>query len=421
MLSTEAQNYICHRGINRSRVVLHSDLNNFFASVECLKHKALLAYPVAVCGNKEDRHGIVLAKNNLAKQYGVQTGQVIWQAKKLCPALVVLEPHFEEYMYYSQKLRTLYACYSDRVEPFGLDEAWLELTGLPGISNPSDGKKVAERLRREIFETTGLTVSIGVSDNKTFAKLAGDNKKPDAVTVFGPDEYLSVIAPLAVGEMMYVGRSMQKRLSSFSVLTLKDVAEKEASFFRSILGKSGESLYHNACGHDISPVQSTCFEDEIKSIGNSATTPRDMKGEDVKLLLYALCDKVSARLREAHKKATVLQISARDTFLITREKQCKLRPTDHADDLAEAALALYERGFPEKKALRSVGVRTTGLVQSGSLYQETLFESVSERDEEKETSLDGTLDALQNRYGSKIIRRGLLYSDKTLYRPGRGV
>lgn len=419
MLSAEAQNYIGHRGINRSRVVLHSDLNNFFASVECLKHKALSAYPVAVCGNKEDRHGIVLAKNNLAKRYGVQTGQVIWQAKNICPSLVVLEPHFEDYMYYSQKLRTLYARYSDRVEPFGLDEAWLELTGLPGISNLADGERVAERMRREIFESTGLTVSIGVSDNKTFAKLAGDYKKPDAVTVFGPNEYLSLIAPLAVGEMMYVGRSMQKRLSSFSVHTLRDVAEKEASFFRSVLGKNGESLYHNACGHDAAPVQSATFEEELKSIGNSATTPRDMTGEDVKLLLYALCDKVSARLREAHKKATVLQISARDTLLVTREKQCKIRPTDHADALAEAALELYERGFPEKKPLRSVGVRTAGLVQSGAAYQASLFELSSERNAEKESLLDGALDDLQKRYGSKIIRRGLLYSDQTLYRPGR--
>lgn len=419
MLSAEAQNYIGHRGINRSRVVLHSDLNNFFASVECLKHKALSAYPVAVCGNKEDRHGIVLAKNNLAKRYGVQTGQVIWQAKNICPSLVVLEPHFEDYMYYSQKLRALYARYSDRVEPFGLDEAWLELTGLPGISNLADGERVAERMRREIFESTGLTVSIGVSDNKTFAKLAGDYKKPDAVTVFGPNEYLSLVAPLAIGEMMYVGRSIQKRLSSFSVHTLRDVAEKEASFFRSVLGKSGESLYHNACGHDASPVQSATFEEELKSIGNSATTPRDMAGEDVKLLLYALCDKVSARLREAHKKATVLQISARDTLLVTREKQCKIRPTDHADALAEAALELYERGFPEKKPLRSVGVRTAGLVQSGAAYQASLFELSSERNVEKESLLDGALDDLQKRYGSKIIRRGLLYSDQTLYRPGR--
>lgn len=211
MLSTEAENYITHKGINRNRVVLHSDLNNFFASVECLKHKALSAYPVAVCGSKEERHGIVLAKNNLAKKCGVKTGQVIWQAKQLCPSLVVLEPHYEEYLYYSQKVRAVYARYSDRVEPFGMDEAWLEMTGIDGVKTLSDGINAANRLRKDIFEVTGLTVSVGVSDNKTFSKLASDYKKPDAVTLFGPDEYLPVISRLGIGELMYAGRSTQKR------------------------------------------------------------------------------------------------------------------------------------------------------------------------------------------------------------------
>ena len=148
MLSTEAENYITHKGINRNRIVLHSDLNNFFASVECLKHKALAVYPVAVCGSQKERHGIVLAKNNLAKKCGVKTGQVIWQAKQLCPELVVLDAHYEEYQYYSQKVRAVYATYSDRIEPFGMDEAWLEMTGISGIRTLQDGVAADNRLRK---------------------------------------------------------------------------------------------------------------------------------------------------------------------------------------------------------------------------------------------------------------------------------
>lgn len=413
MLSAEAISYYSNRGANRSRIVLHSDLNNFFASVECLKHRALAAYPVAVCGSREDRHGIVLAKNNLAKKYGIQTGQVIWQAKQLCPALVVLEPHYEEYMHFSQKVRAIYARYSDRVEPFGMDEAWLELTGIPGVSELADGRRVAERLRREVYEATGLTVSVGVSDNKTFAKLASDYKKPDAVTVLGPEEYLSVIMPLPVGDMMYVGRATQKRLAAYAIHTIGDVAEREVSFFRQLLGKSGIGLYHNACGHDIAPVQMTVHKEEIKSIGNSVTTPRDMTGQDIKLMLYALCDKVSARLRKACKKATVLHISLRDTALRTVEKQCTISPTDHADTLAEKALELYEQNFPQELVLRSIGVRTSGFVESGNVQQGTLFDAF----EPEAPCLDETLDALQKRYGEAIIRRGLLYSDRTLYVP----
>lgn len=417
MLSVEAENYIRHRGENEGRVVLHSDLNNFFASVECLKHRALAAYPVAVCGNEEERHGIVLAKNNLAKKYGVKTGQVIWQAKQLCPQLVVLPPHYEEYLYYSGKVRQIYARYTDRVEPFGMDEAWLELSEVHGTRSLSDGVKAANRLRKEIFEATGLTVSVGVSDNKTFSKLASDYKKPDAVTCFGPEEFLPVISRLAIGEMMYAGRSTQKRLHSFSVETIRDAAERNLTFFRSVLGKNGENLYRSACGHDVSPVQKTNEPDAIKSIGNSATTPRDISDEgDIKLMLYALCDKVCARLRKAKLKTTVLQIQVRDSDLKVIEHQCGILPTNHADALAEQALMLYREAFPKGMALRSIGVRTAGLASDSVVYQRSLFEADADTEKRAE-KLDNTVDSLRSRYGLHIIRRGILCTDRALYSP----
>ena len=179
MLSAEAENYINRKGVNEGRVVLHSDLNNFFASVECLKHKSLKLYPIAVCGSRDERHGIVLAKNNLAKKFGITTGQVIWQARNLCPDLIVLQPHYEEYAYYSEMIREIYRTYSDRVEPFGMDEAWIDLTGPDGVKTLADGVSVANRIRKKVYEETGLTLSVGVSDNKTFATL--DTSCPQAL------------------------------------------------------------------------------------------------------------------------------------------------------------------------------------------------------------------------------------------------
>ncbi|MBQ8759159.1 MAG: DNA polymerase IV, partial [Clostridia bacterium] len=338
MLSAEAENYINRRGVNEGRVVLHSDLNNFFASVECLKHKSLKAYPIAVCGSRDERHGIVLAKNNLAKKFGIKTGQVIWQARNLCPELIVLQPHYEEYAFYSEIIREIYRSFSDRVEPFGMDEAWIDLTGTEGVHNLSDGVEKANKIRKRVYEETGLTLSVGVSDNKTFAKLASDYKKPDAVTVFGPEEYLGIISKLAIGEMVYAGRSTQKRLKTFEIETIGDASRSSMSVFRSLLGKNGVSLYLNACGHDISRVAKVDDEDIIKSIGNSVTPPRDLCGvNDIKLMIHALSDKVCARLRNAKMRATVVQIHVRDTKLNVSERQCGLLPTDNELMLSETA------------------------------------------------------------------------------------
>lgn len=417
MYSKEAESYVMGKGVNEGRIVLHSDLNNFFASVECLKHRELSAYPVAVCGSSEQRHGIVLAKNNIAKKYGVKTGQAIWQAKQLCPGMIVLEPHHEEYLYYSEKVRRIYQKYSDRVEPFGMDEAWIELTGIQGVKSLSDGVKTANSIRREIYESTGLTVSVGVSDNKTFAKLASDYRKPDAVTVFGPQQYSDKICPLPIGELMYAGRSTQKRLKSFCVETIGDAANTEISLFKSILGKNGVSLYMNACGHDTSAVQKTTDKPLIKSLGNSQTPPRDIVSkQDRKIMIYSLCDKVAARLRKAGLMATVVQLQVKDTNFKVSEAQRTIFPTDNAGTLASEALELFKDNFSESIALRALGVRTCGLVAREQNYQHSLFEK-SQKETEKMYSLDEAIDDIHLRFGNSAITRAVLYSDKTLYRP----
>lgn len=417
MLSAEAENYINRRGINEGRIILHSDLNNFFASVECLKHKSLKAYPVAVCGSKDERHGIVLAKNNIAKKYGITTGQVIWQAKNLCPDLIVLQPHYEEYAYYSEVIREIYRSYSDRVEPFGMDEAWIDLTGTDGVYTLSDGVAKANLIRKKVYEETGLTLSVGVSDNKTFSKLASDYKKPDAVTVLGPEEYLNIISNMSIGEMVFAGRSTQKRLKSFEIETIGDAAHSGVSVFRSLLGKNGVSLYLNACGHDVSSVSKMGDEDLIKSIGNSVTPPRDLCGySDIKLMIHALCDKVCARLRKADMRATVVQIHVRDTKLEVNERQCGVLPTDNELMLAETALKLYIDNFDTNIPIRSMGVRASGLVKNTKECQSSMFD-MSEETEIKYRTIDSTVDSLRKRYGRNIIKRGLLCTDKALYSP----
>ena len=417
MLSAEAENYINRKGVNEGRVVLHSDLNNFFASVECLKHKSLKLYPIAVCGSRDERHGIVLAKNNLAKKFGITTGQVIWQARNLCPDLIVLQPHYEEYAYYSEMIREIYRTYSDRVEPFGMDEAWIDLTGTDGVKTLADGVSVANSIRKKVYEETGLTLSVGVSDNKTFAKLASDYKKPDAVTLFGPDEYMSVISKLAIGEMVYAGRSSQKRLKTFEIETIGDAARSNVSVFNSLLGKNGISLYLNACGHDVSRVAKVDDDDIIKSIGNSVTPPRDLCGlEDIKLMIHALSDKVCTRLRNANMRATVVQIHVRDTKLEVNERQCGVLPTDNELMLAETALKLYIDNFDTNIPIRSMGVRASGLVKNTKECQSSMFD-LSEETEIKYRTIDNTVASLRKRYGRNIIKRGLLCTDKALYSP----
>ena len=417
MLSAEAENYVRRRGVNEGRVVLHSDLNNFFASVECLKHKSLKSYPIAVCGSKSERHGIVLAKNNIAKKFGITTGQVIWQAKNLCPDLIVLQPHYEEYAYYSEIIREIYRSYSDRVEPFGMDEAWIDLTGTEGVRTLSDGVTKANQIRKKVYEETGLTLSVGISDNKTFAKLASDYKKPDAVTVLGPDEYLSIISNMSIGEMVFAGRSTQKRLKTFEIETIGDAAQSGLSVFQSLLGKNGISLYLNACGHDTSAVTKTSDEDIIKSIGNSVTPPRDLCGyTDIKLMIHALCDKVCTRLRKADVRATVVQIHVRDTNLNISERQCGVLPTDNELILSEKAMKLYLDNFNIDSPIRSMGVRASGLIKNAKECQSSMFD-LSEETEQKYRTIDTTVDNLRKRYGRNIIKRGLLCTDNTLYSP----
>ena len=397
------QRYVNNLGINEGRIVLHSDLNNFFASVECRNNPDLFGKPVAVCGNKADRHGIVLAKNEMAKKYGVKTAEAIWEAKAKCPGLVIVPPNYDEYVRYSGMVKEIYYGYTDMIESFGIDEAWIELTGDRKIKTLEQGEIIAQEIRNKVKEKTGLTVSVGVSDNKIFAKLASDFKKPDAVTVFGPHNYEDVISKIDVGELLFVGKNTRKRLALFGINTIGDLASSNCSFMRSMLGKNGESLYIDACGANSSRVSRWGNADEAKSVGNSVTLPYDLKDAcQVHEVFSALAEKVAYRLRSSGYAANTLCISVRSTGLVTTEKQTKIETTSNAVELARAATRLYMENYDNNKPVRSVGLRTTNLVSKKSGVQVNMFDTGLLKREKRE-KLDNAVDKIRSRYGAAAI------------------
>ena len=411
------RNYIDGNGINNGRVVLHSDMNNFFASVECMLKPELAAFPVAVCGSEEDRHGIVLAKNYKAKEYGIKTAEPVCSALKKCPRLVVVEPHYDLYMEYSHRTRKIYSDYTDRVEPFGADEAWLELTKCHGVNTLSDGMRIAEEIRGRIKRELGLTVSVGVSDNKAFAKLGSDYKKPDAVSIMSPENYAERIMPLDISELIFAGPKTVARLSRFGLHSVADVVKSSRSFMRTLLGVGGENLWLSASGYDDSPVSQFGEFVPLKSLGNSFTPPRDLSSdEDVRVLLTMLADTVASRLRKHSLKASGISLSVRSSELRTSEKQCSLgKATDCTKTVFKEAYALFSSNFSDmlQGGIRSMGIRCFSLSPTGVGIQLSMFDADRER-LEKISRIDRTVDAIRKRYGKHALDSGIIFRDPSL-------
>ncbi len=403
-MTNPAYEYAQNRGINRGRIVLHSDLNNFFASVECKKRPELRDFPVAVCGNREDRHGIVLAKNEKAKKAGVKTAEAIWQAKQKCPHLVIVPPDYDEYVRYSAIVKNIYSQYSDRVESFGMDECWIELTGDIKIKTLLDGERVAEEIRNRVKKETGLTVSVGVSDNKVFAKLASDFKKPDAVTVFGPFNYESVVQKIDIGEMLFVGHSARSKLHLYGINTIGDMSVSSELFLKSVMGKNGMKMYYDACGANISPVCKIGESaTETKSVGNSVTLPYDLENiDEVSRVIHLLSDKVAWRLRNGGFEGTTVCISVRNTQLVTTEKQCKISRTSNSIEIAHAAIKLYKENYNTSLPVRSMGVRCTGLINTKEHVQIDMFDE-NRLFRNRREEMDKVVDQIRLKYGMKLI------------------
>jgi DNA polymerase IV len=393
-----------------SRTILHVDLNNFYASVECLYRPELRDKHVVVGGDVESRHGIVLAKNNLAKGMGVKTGEAIWQARQKCPGLEVVPPDFSKYLRFSRLARAIYEDYTDQIEAFGIDECWLDVTGSTHLFG--DGETIADKIRQRFKAELGLTASVGVSFNKIFAKLGSDIKKPDATTIITKENYQELVWPLPVGELLYVGRSTKQKLESRAIFTIGDLARRNALALKLLLGVWGETLWSFANGFDVAPVRRSSEESLIKSVGNSTTTHRDLiNNEDVKLIIYVLAESVAARLRKHGLKCATVSISVRDKDLLSFDRQGKLSsPSLGSGDIAQKAMDLFAANYQWKKPIRSIGVRGADLITADAHIQLDLFDSNKILSED----LEKTIDIIRKRFGHYSIQRCAMLLDRDL-------
>jgi len=401
----------------KNKTILHSDLNSFFAAVECLRHPEIAHLPVAVCGDPAMRHGIVVAKNQHAKKYGIKTAEPIWQAKQKCPDLVLVTADCETYVDYAQRAREIYGQYTDQVEPYGLDEAWLDVGGSLGLKG--NGKLIADEIRERIKKELNISVSIGVSFNKVFAKLGSDIKKPDATTIIDQENYRRVVWPLPVQELLYIGPSTLAKLNGRYIYTIGDLAKCEAAMLSALMGKSGAMLRAYARGEDNAKVAKPHSSAPPKSIGNSTTPPRDMESDtDAKRILYMLAESVAAQLREQCFRCTTVQISVRDNELNIYEKQTKVMPTQSSTEIAVAAFRLFQASYTWTRNVRSIGVRATDLVKADEPSQLSFLPAALRR--QKQEDLEHAVDKVRHKFGNGILVRGALLYDTELlgYAPG---
>lgn len=364
--------------------------------------------PVIICGDIEARHGIVLAKNYPAKALGVKTGEAIWEAKQKCPGLILVRANFSKYLHFSRMARHIYADYTNLIEPFGIDEAWLDVTGTEKLFGT--GPVIADTIRQRLQGELGLTGSVGVSWNKIFAKLGSDIKKPNATTVLTEDNFRQTVWPLPVGELLYVGSSIRRKLANRAIFTIGELANRDINDLKLLLGVWGETLWHFANGLDSAPVRLMGDESIIKSVGNSTTTARDlMNNEDVKLIIYVLSESVAARLRKHGFKCRTISVSMRSSDLYSFEKQGKLVvPSYTSGDIAGKAMELFMANYKWDKPIRSIGVRGTDLVTADTHLQIDLFNPVNN---EKAESLENTIDNLRQRFGHYSIQRCVMMLD----------
>ncbi len=385
------------------RVILHSDLNNFFASVECRYDPTLWEKPVAVCGSKEQRHGIVLAKNQPAKLMGVKTGEAIWQAQKKCPDLVIVPPHYDRYAKFSAAARAIYESYTDRVESFGIDECWLDVTNCR-----KSGVEIAEELRSRIKSKLGVTVSVGVSFNKVFAKLGSDMKKPDAVTVISRENFRDTVWKLPVTDMLGVGSSMYTQLHKYYIETIGDLANASPELIKRRLGKCGEAIYAYANGLDTSPVALVGESHPAKSISSGMTVPRDLTSDgEAKELIYYLSETVASGIRKQGMRCTEVSVTVKDSKFerITRQRKLPV-PVKSTFEIAAAAYGIFTECYKWNRTVRSITVGAAGLVPEDSAVQTDLFSEDKAR--QRLEALDGAVDKLRSRYGDDCLKRAIV-------------
>ena len=401
--------------MGKERVILHSDLNNFFASVEIAKNPSLAGKPLIVCGDPKERHGIVLAKNEEAKRLGIKTAETVYSALKKCPNVQMVGSHFHDYQRYSELVRGIYARYTEQIEECSIDECAMDVT--ESVQLFGSGEEIAHAIRRAVKEELGLTVSIGVSYNKVFAKLASELKKPDAVSVVSRENFRAVVHPLPVGEMLSVGGKTAQALQKIGIYTIGDLANADEQVLIRLLGKRGRQVWLYARGEDQEPVKWQKEKRDLKSVGNSITLPKDITDqEEVKRWLYALSESVSARQRAAEVgRARTVQLVVRNDRLEYFSWQTKVPPTALCGDIAKAAFALFCKHYP-----LGARVRLLGVTVSDFDYEEQqlcLLDGVEMQDGpsyEKKERAENAIAKLREKYGYATVQRGLVLTDEKL-------
>lgn len=391
------------------RVILHCDMNNFYASVECKLNPSIRSKYVAVCGNTAERHGIVLAKNQRAKLKGVKTGQPIWEAKLRCPDLIVVHPHFDKYAYYSKKAREIYYRYTDLVEPFGMDECWLDVTA--SVKLFGSGEEIAHMIRESMKRELGLTISVGVSFNKIFAKLGSDLKKPDAVTVIKRENFRDKIWELPVEQLLGVGRSTQKKLRQVGVLTIGQLAQYPREFMLSKFGKNGGALWDYANGLENSRVMDHEECAPIKSIGHGITTTEDLtNNQQVWRVILELSQQIARKLRTNHLSAAGVQLSVKNHNLVTTEFQARFPYAGQsALTIAKLAYKIFCKRYDWHSNVRALSVRAISLQPDAQPMQLDLFADISLSD--RQNKIDRVVDEIRLRYGETSVRNAVLLQD----------
>lgn len=393
------------------RTILHCDLNNFFASVECVKNTELKNKNVAVCGNPNERHGIVLAKNTSAKKLGVKTGEAIWQAKEKCPDLVIVEPNYQSYVNYSRKVREIYLSYTDKVEAFGMDECWLDITDTVPLCK---GEEFADKLRNEIKEKTGLTISVGVSFNKIYAKLGSDMKKPDATTLINLSNYKQKIYPLNVDEMLMIGAKTKNALKQFNISTIGDLANSDVVMLQEHFGILGKQMQINASGQNDTPVINNDFKPDIKSVGHGTTTKVDMCDyASARQIIFTLSEMVATRLRRYALKAKLVHIDLRYNNLTHLTKQAPLScPTATAIEIAEKSFEMLKYCWNPTTdlPLRTLTISTSKLIYITEELQLNIFDLPKKNNDKLERMIDG----VRKKYGYESISKGILLNNEIM-------
>lgn len=391
------------------RVMLHSDMNCFYASVEMMLDPSLRGKPVAVCGSTENRHGIVLAKSELAKKAGVVTGMVNWEARMRCPGLIMVKPQYDQYLKYSELARNIYYRYTDLVEPYGMDECWLDVTGSVGLYG--SGMAIAESIRQAVKEELGLTVSIGVSFSKVIAKLGSDMKKPDAITEITRENFKEKVWPLPASDLLFVGRSTTEKFRKYGIKTIGDIAKRDPEFLRYLLGVNGLQLWKYAAGVDTTPVVHRDFVSPIKSVGHGITCIADLENADeVWKVMLELSQDIGHRLRIYKLKAKGIQLSVRCNDLDFCQYQAPLGvATQSPKAIADKARSIFQANYNWLKPVRAVTVRAINLIPQYTPDQMDMFTDISILD--RREKLDDCIEEIRQRFGQRSIYQACLHGD----------